>query len=204
MRICLLLVIVNLGAVVVGRSQPVPRSIAQLRLMDCLPPCWVGIIPGVTTIADAKAKIVSAFVQGSGRTIRDPGFGDAYTSANTVENRIEGDDFSLTVRLNFADLVDGESEIVQSIDLFQPSGAAHMPTVAEILGAFGPPEGVVVDSFATVGVQISLRYSGLDATFHTGMNRDLLDENTHIYLQNPVTQTFSRLWVGFQTLNLDS
>jgi hypothetical protein len=48
-------------ALLIGRSQPLPESIRRLHLTDCELPCWIGIVPGQTTIAEAKERIVTVF-----------------------------------------------------------------------------------------------------------------------------------------------
>jgi hypothetical protein len=208
-RVCTVLLGIIGGALLIGQSQPMPPSIAQLHLTACLPPCWVGIVPGVTTVADAKAKIVAAFIDGSDLTIRDSSSTDRSRPFTSVENTIEGNDFYLIVRLNISELIDGNREIVQSIDLFQSSqegqvDTGNAPTVAEILGAFGAPEGVVVEAFTTIGFEISLKYSGMDATFYTAAKRVALSENTHLYFETPGKQRLYRPWAGFRTLDLES
>src|SRR5437868_1860445 len=40
-------------AMITGRLQPIPPRIAILHLNDCQLPCWIGIIPGKTTMAEA-------------------------------------------------------------------------------------------------------------------------------------------------------
>jgi hypothetical protein len=187
------------GAAAAGRGLPLPESVARLRLGDCAPPCWVGIVPGVTTIGEAKGLMVRAFVEGSGRTIRDSGSANRYRNSTTVENTIVGEDFLLIARLKTGALVDGRSEVVESIELFQAEGG---PTVGEILGMFGPPDGIEVEAFTTLGYEISLRYQGLAATFYTATNRVALDERAHIALERPGERAYYRPWRGFRTLGL--
>ncbi len=105
-----------------GRGQPTPPSLVQLRLMACAPPCWVGIIPGQSTIKQAKARLIAAYDGQPNLQIRDSGFADGYVAPNVVENMVETDDLYLSVRMNFDTLIDGENEIVQSIGLYELSG----------------------------------------------------------------------------------
>src|SRR5579864_7933293 len=44
-------------ALIVGRDQPLPERLAMLHLTDCAPPCWIGIVPGVTTIQEARKRV---------------------------------------------------------------------------------------------------------------------------------------------------
>src|SRR5258706_13524101 len=48
-------------AVVIGRAQPLPSRLTDLRLTDCTMPCWLGIIPGTTTLDEAAQQLHSAF-----------------------------------------------------------------------------------------------------------------------------------------------
>ncbi len=51
-----LLLAVN-GARLVGHAQPPPRRVLLLHLTDCELPCWIGIVPGVSTYDEAAALI---------------------------------------------------------------------------------------------------------------------------------------------------
>jgi hypothetical protein len=53
---------VVLGVVIVlQRKQPLPERFAILHLYDCELPCWIGIVPGVTTLDDAEKRVRSVF-----------------------------------------------------------------------------------------------------------------------------------------------
>ena len=45
------------AAILIGRQQPLPEHLTMLHLTDCAPPCWIGIVPGVTTLEEAKVKV---------------------------------------------------------------------------------------------------------------------------------------------------
>jgi hypothetical protein len=49
------------GARWVGARQPQPPIVEGLRLDDCALPCWVGIVPGQTTMDEAYRRMVEAF-----------------------------------------------------------------------------------------------------------------------------------------------
>jgi hypothetical protein len=61
LALCLIVVPANALAVTIGRSQPPSPAIIRLHLADCAPPCWVGIIPGQTSLRDAEQRLVRAF-----------------------------------------------------------------------------------------------------------------------------------------------
>ncbi len=50
------------GAVVgANRQATVPVSLQSLRLGDCAAPCWIGIVPGQTTVDAARELVRTAF-----------------------------------------------------------------------------------------------------------------------------------------------
>jgi hypothetical protein len=59
------------GAIMIGHAQPLPERIAMLHLNDCLPPCWAGITPGVTTLKEANTRIKQIFLNSQFRVISD-------------------------------------------------------------------------------------------------------------------------------------
>jgi hypothetical protein len=66
-RLSLLLVLVAVLVVmagvarVAGQHRPAPTLMATLRLADCAPPCWIGIVPGQTTIEDARLRMMAVY-----------------------------------------------------------------------------------------------------------------------------------------------
>lgn len=63
--ILLLLIMALLTGVtrLLGQAQPNPALIEMLHLSECAPPCWIGIVPGKTTLTEAKARIIAAYGQ---------------------------------------------------------------------------------------------------------------------------------------------
>jgi hypothetical protein len=49
------------ATIAIGRRQPASQLLATLRLDECQPPCWIGIIPGTTTIDEAQLIVVERF-----------------------------------------------------------------------------------------------------------------------------------------------
>ena len=76
----LALALLSWGFRAAGQLQAIPDSISQVHLSDCRPPCWIGIIPGETTVAEAKAKIVATFSRQRNLQIKDSGFADGPVS----------------------------------------------------------------------------------------------------------------------------
>jgi hypothetical protein len=62
----LLLTSLTGAIVIISRRQPANQRIAMLRLTDCAPPCWIRIVPGTTTLDEAKSRISQVFNKTSG------------------------------------------------------------------------------------------------------------------------------------------
>jgi hypothetical protein len=58
--VCLLLLPVS-ASVLIGRQQPVPPVLTLLRLTDCAPPCWIGIMPGKATLDETRDRIHAVY-----------------------------------------------------------------------------------------------------------------------------------------------
>ncbi len=57
-----LAIAVSLVAVVVfGRQQPASDRITALHLTDCTPPCWIGVVPGQTSLREARRRVGEVF-----------------------------------------------------------------------------------------------------------------------------------------------
>lgn len=62
------------AAIFIGRQHPPAAYVAWLHLTDCKLPCWLGIVPGKTTLAEARTRIFKAF-PGSVQTNKgNPGY----------------------------------------------------------------------------------------------------------------------------------
>jgi hypothetical protein len=177
--VCLLLVAASLP---VGRLNPHAASIEQLHLVDCPPPCWIGIIPGATTVEQAKARIVATYAGVDDLSIKDAGFAGVPIYSDVVEINIEGKHFFLYIRLNTSELVDGKNEIVQSIGLFttRADKRDYAPTVLDVLATFGRPRSVNRDTSS--GGEVSLQYEGWYAVTYTSTRHVDLDDIPRFYL----------------------
>ncbi len=206
--VCILLAVLVSGAQLTGQHQTMPRSIAQFHLGDCSPPCWIGIIPGVTTIAQAKARLIATYSGQSGLQIKDSGFADGPVYSHVVENTIEGDNFSLLVRLNIGELIDAQTEIVQSIGLFEsrPDRRLDAPTVRDILSTFGAPRSFAEEETLSLGREITLSYAGIEVVYYTRVDRPPLDEIPRFYLGGStllLPDSEFHPWTWFATLGQD-
>jgi hypothetical protein len=205
--LCLVLTLAVAAALTLGRLQAAPMSITRLHLNECLPPCWLGIIPGTTSVAEAKAKLLEVYFGKEHFTFKDSGFDSGPVDRTAVENMIEGADFYLFVRFNISELVDGRNEVVQSIALMSSPDiqALHAPTVADILSAFGAPQAVLVEDLLTRGSEVTLKYAGMDVVFRTASSRVEFSETPHLLLGGgtaPDSSREYRTWRGLGTLTL--
>src|SRR5260221_10010058 len=53
------------SAVLLGRKTAVSPAIVMLHLSECILPCWVGIVPGKTTVAEARENIAHVYGENS-------------------------------------------------------------------------------------------------------------------------------------------
>ncbi len=93
--LCLIVSAFTGAAILIGQRQPLPEHLAMLHLTDCAPPCWIGIMPGVTTLADAAIRAKTTYGNSPKYAMKL----NAETSSLTVEinNRT---DFSRVVYIN--------------------------------------------------------------------------------------------------------
>jgi hypothetical protein len=59
--LALILALLVGGAVLTKRQTTTPGVMTMLRLSDCSWPCWIGIVPGETTIWVAKGRVIAEF-----------------------------------------------------------------------------------------------------------------------------------------------
>lgn len=205
--LCLALTLAVATALTLGRLQAAPLSITRLHLNECQPPCWLGIVPGTTSVADAKAKLLDVYFGNEHFTFKDSGFDSGPMDRTAVENMIEGADFYLFVRFNISELVDGRNEIVQSIALMSApdTQVLQTPTVADILSAFGAPQAVLIEDLLTRGSEVTLKYAGMDVVFRTASNRVEFSETPHLLIGGSTATAATseyREWRGLDTLTL--
>jgi hypothetical protein len=55
------IVVIVVATITIGQQQPSPEQFTMLHLSDCQPPCWIGIVPGKSTIAEAKDRLMTVY-----------------------------------------------------------------------------------------------------------------------------------------------
>jgi hypothetical protein len=110
--------------VVVGRSQALPDRVAHFKLQQCKLPCWIGIIPGETSLEEAIANIRSNYGINPENQI--------YIEAvwiNIINKRLD-------MSLNISFEVD-EKHVVQSLRIWQYMG--ENISFSELYSVLNPP-----------------------------------------------------------------
>jgi hypothetical protein len=119
----------------VGRQQQLPSSVAALHLTNCELPCWIGIIPTKTTMAEAEERIKQIFSA-------------EFTSNKThLFAEIKKYNFSIIVRPLRG--MYGDDAKVGSISLGIPDPDQYQ-TVGTILSLWGPPDRILVRTVYSV------------------------------------------------------
>src|SRR5262249_28077458 len=153
-KICWLLLAASVEvSIIIGERQPVPDRVARLHLTDCAPPCWIGIVPGVTTLKDANARVIVVY----GKSVTFIYHGALVEDKNrdqlmSVEfyPATDDDDIVGAIRLKYSQ--DGESV-----------------SVADVFTIVDPPENVYIginsDRFTVITKFLSLREKGVSVDF---------------------------------------
>ncbi len=121
--------------VVVSRTQAIPPALQALHFKDCELPCWIGIIPGKTTIGEAERNIANTY------NAIYPLFGDSVVGywEFVVADKETG--IQIRVKLNS---ITGQpsSAIVNDITIIQDEPG---PTVSlgELESLLGSPENIL-------------------------------------------------------------
>ncbi|SRR5258708_6625418 len=123
-------------AVGVGHQQPASKRLTQLHLNDCELPCWIGIVPGKTTLEDAQKHITGIY--GQSYDVAYDVFDSQSTYRQVYVNITEKGDVKEENTMSFEFFVKADdSHIIQFIEFYFPHSS--LPTTAEIFGALGSP-----------------------------------------------------------------
>src|SRR5512143_1729163 len=81
----LLLLLVS-ASVLIGRRQLEHSLPNYLRLTDCTPPCWIGIVPGKTSLDEARERMQAMYGSMPGtQWAFDPGLPPSYLWASLIQ-----------------------------------------------------------------------------------------------------------------------
>jgi hypothetical protein len=131
-----------------------PDKVYILHLQDCALPCWIGIVPGTTTIGEARELIQARYVE-AGFEIEIVATDTDYTRAYALQISAHDEPLGLSVWLNdMASEIQRDTSIVRTINIYphvQPDQEQYMPTVVDMMVALGRP--------ACLGVQWGNHYA---------------------------------------------
>src|SRR5258708_8351111 len=123
------------GAVVlIGRQQPPPSSVILLHLDECRLPCWIGIVPGETTVSEAGRYIQAVY--GSQAGIELVGNDTQYSIRDTVH----GSEFIVALYTELD--VKMAHEVIKTIWL-GTLNKGYGPRVAELYSVIGEPGAII-------------------------------------------------------------
>ena len=204
--IMLLLVTVATGAaLLLGRAQPMPDQLALLHLGDCQLPCWIGIMPGKTTVGEARQRIKDVYGKMSGFAVDETeitsccikivedGQSRLLITLNTWGNQPD----STGIQLIYLDVVKQGGELTPNL------------SIADTIGFLGNPSYFVFSAASGGQFPPTLIYTAnhcelipyLDANSYQGEVTPSMQVNSlTIYDQLPEGQDslFSpQLWRGF-------
>lgn len=137
-----LLVVAASASVLIGRTQPVPEEVMFLHLGDmCQLPCWIGITPGKTLIADAQTIVEKVYNHGNPLV---------FDSLHGATNITISDQSFLWIALNDGYSAD-TSRVVNNIEL---DVYPHRIPLGYVIEAFGLPDGVDLGYACCAGLEL--------------------------------------------------
>lgn len=150
LRVLLLLSLLCATVVCLPRLLRPVEQLAPLRLGDCVLPCWIGIVPGETLIAEASARVQAVYdSQHYEIQLIEPQVGYTFAYRLRITHKTQGR--SLLVIFNAgATQLQTETSLVHQIGLY-PQGANRElePAVIDMLLFLGSPSclAVAYDSY---------------------------------------------------------
>lgn len=122
----------------IGSLQPIPENVAILHLTDCEFPCWIGIIPGKTTLGEARQRVRQIYGNLPGYIISETSAGD-FSVTSDIRYEDEG---PMSRGLSEIILESGDStdqSIVEIIVLWEIIPSRNNPDIGSLQGILGSP-----------------------------------------------------------------
>lgn len=201
--LCSLFFVAIIAVILVGQQQPPSIWSTILRLNQCELPCWIGIIPGKTTLKEAQEQIEQAYSYPSFYSLKQN------ESSFNIVYRVTGYRFGIAFETG-ALMNETPQSVIQNIYLLPdlPSGAeGKNPTVPDLYDALGNPEIVRLISggeregieLLFKGQQVGIRIADLDCDKITMKQ---VVESIELFAQPPSEHSFAWLskpqqWGGF-------
>lgn len=150
------------ASMLVGRAQPPPDPVRQLRLDDCRAPCWIGIQPGRSSVIDAYRQLQAAF----GLLPRRNAYAQL-TSSQLVTLPLNSQDEHNTILVELEIVRGIPREIRIPARFGNDTYLGKMPRLGDVMNLFGKPTCIM-----TWGVGIrgwSLIYDTADGVIEVGL-----------------------------------
>ena len=147
-----LIFVLSTGSVVfAARLGSPPDYLAALRFTDCKIPCWIGIVPGKTTLRDAQQIIMAAFANSRIYTASQYPISPPMELAFALQNPPNPPDV-ISVNVWIEIKLDAQTDdIVDTIRFtFSEHSTVPMPriTVGVLHSLFGSPSGIALAELA--------------------------------------------------------
>jgi hypothetical protein len=184
---------VTVTAVLFGRQQPLPESVAMLRLTDCELPCWIGIVPGKTTIGEARDRVLRTYPDLKFDNSTDGG-GFYFFIMNSDRFRVE---FGVEHKVT-------DDAVVERIWLSKNSGLAG---VAEFYSTLSNYEQGWLDPNAPAQIYMALNKPSVYVLLNRTSCRNVtISQTTPVVILDPkftvrewITSVSPELWRGFRS-----
>jgi len=205
------------AAILIGQRQPLPAQLDMLYLDRCILPCWVGIIPGQTTLGQAETLIRQTFPASRYTLISNDHPSTALASFNLTD-RYDG--ASVAIRFNEGEATNRPAAlyVVSHITLESryPSTLMRPAAIGDWYALFGDPQhlGIYCDYNAKGRGEAvaTLLYDQqtIQLTLDTAHTLDVADayrevSRIDIYAQSIFHSSSSVMipWQGLKTANHD-
>jgi hypothetical protein len=186
-----------------GRNQPVPPSLQALHFDDCALPCWIGIIPGKTTIGEAERNIARTFSGSANYSLfhGDGGYWDYQITDKQTGNQVH-------LRLNS---IAGQptSAIVDDLTIMLEGESGFKIYPGDLEHLLGSPKNIRLSSPGDAPQPVLIYGDGRIHAFTTRKDcyRLTVDESVNfleIYAQFPEDYAWVSLpltWTGYSKCN---
>jgi hypothetical protein len=137
LRLSIALAVFAGAAILTGIVQPPSDWVTLLHLNDCELPCWIGIVPGKTTFAEAQRQIEAVYRNNSAYGFKEYGY-NGFGVINVQTSQ------SLIIRLA-SDVENISPDVVQRIYLqpyYEQGEFFVQPLLGELWNNLGNPQAV--------------------------------------------------------------
>lgn len=134
----------------IGRDQPPTSPLYHLRFSECQPPCWIGILPGQTTLDDAMRHLQTAFAVPEEQFPRNPRAMQLFMALRLPDFNDPRYGVPMGMQLD-VQLTEQVINEVRWIFPDQVRGGFSPVSVGDVVGLFGEPTCVLISNVPFVG-----------------------------------------------------